>query len=314
MAAKKEGIDFKLHIVGFGLKAGETKQLECAAKAGDGNYYDAADASSLGDAMSEVASQTVDKPKGNLDVYVLKDGKPIDADVQAYAAGTKNKADMGRTYSDTTYLYLPQATYELEVWQHIRSSITPGKVTNVQTFNDKTTYKTVNLDGAKLNLMVYNNGKLWDSNISVKTPEGKKVIGGRTYAEPEEFQVDAGAYNVEIIGREIYGVEATHILKNLTVGNGAVTEAVHDFKTGIAVIGATSGGKPFDVLIKIKEAATGKEIFGKPAYKETLKFILNPGKYAVSMAEQGVYNSSAKGAEFTIEVKQGETLTTIKEV
>ena len=47
--------------------------------------------------MNEVATQTVDKPKGNLGVYVLKDGKPIDADVQAYADGTKNKADMGRT-------------------------------------------------------------------------------------------------------------------------------------------------------------------------------------------------------------------------
>ena len=34
--AKANGIDFKLHIVGFGLKEGEKKQLKCAAKAGDG--------------------------------------------------------------------------------------------------------------------------------------------------------------------------------------------------------------------------------------------------------------------------------------
>ncbi len=137
-------------------------------------------------------------------------------------------------------------------------------------------------------------------------------------AEPipkkKTFEVDAGTYNVELIARDVNGLQSSHIMENVTVGSGEVTEVTHDFKTGIANLGATSGGKPFDVLIKIKEAATGKEIFGKPAYKETLKFILNPGKYAVSMAEQGVYNSSAKGAEFTIEVKQGETLTTIKEV
>ncbi len=149
-AAKKEGIDFKLHIVGFGLKSGETEQLQCAAHAGDGNYYDAADASGLGTALNEVATQTIDKPAGNLGVYVIKEGKPIDADVQAYAAGTKNKADYGRTYKDTAYLYLPQATYDLEVGQHSINAITPVVLKNVRTSNDKMTYKTIGLDGAKL--------------------------------------------------------------------------------------------------------------------------------------------------------------------
>lgn len=37
-AAKAEKIDFKLHIIGFGLKDGETAQLRCAAKAGNGRY------------------------------------------------------------------------------------------------------------------------------------------------------------------------------------------------------------------------------------------------------------------------------------
>lgn len=46
-AAKNEGVEFRLHIIGFGLKDGETEQLECAAFAGDGNYYDASDAGSL---------------------------------------------------------------------------------------------------------------------------------------------------------------------------------------------------------------------------------------------------------------------------
>ena len=75
--AKKEGIDFKLHIVGFGLKSNETEQLKCAAKAGDGNYYDAADAGGLSDVMPEVVTETVDKPKGNHGVYATKNGKAI---------------------------------------------------------------------------------------------------------------------------------------------------------------------------------------------------------------------------------------------
>lgn len=313
-AAKAEGIDFKLHIVGFGLKKGETEQLECAAKAGDGNYYDAADASGLGEAMTEVASQTVDKPKGNLGVYVLKDGKPIDAYVQAYAASTKNKADMGRTYSDTTFLYLPQAIYDLEVWQHSKSSITPVSIKNVQTFNDKITHKTVSLDGVKLNISITNNGKLWDSQIYIKTPKGENVIGGRTYAKSKSFEMEAGIYNIEIIARDVKGLSSTYVRENISVGSGQVNEISHDFKTGIANIGATYGGKPFDVIINIKDAATGKAVTGKRTYKKTLKFILNPGTYTVSMAEVNVYDSSAKGIEFTIQVKQGESFEVIKEV
>jgi len=312
-AAKKEGIDFKLHIVGFGLKAGETTQLECAAKAGDGNYYDAANASGLGDALTEVASQTVDKPKGNLGVYVLKDGKPLDAQVQAYLAGTKNKAERGRTYADTVYLYLPQAVYDLEVWQHSKNAISPVLVKNVQTYNDKSSYKTVSLDGAKLNFVISNNGALWDSNISVKTPEGKNVIGGRTYGKEKELQIDAGTYNVEIIGRTLHGSDATHIVKNVVVGNGEITEVTHDFKSGTAVIGGTFNNEPFDVGINMKDSK-GNTAYAGRTYKKNKEILLIPGKYTVTLVEHGVYNNSAKSAEFTIEVKQGETVTEIREV
>ncbi len=81
---KKKGIDFQLHIIGFGLKARETEQLKYAAHAGDGNYYDAADSGGLGDVLNEATSQTIDKPEGNVSVYAIKNGIGIDAWVKAY--------------------------------------------------------------------------------------------------------------------------------------------------------------------------------------------------------------------------------------
>lgn len=313
-AAKKEGIDFKLHIVGFGLKKNETEQLRCAAKAGDGNYYDAANASGLGDAMSEVAGETIDNPKGNFGVFVLKDGKPLDANVQAYMAGTKNKVDRGRTYADTTYLYLPKGTYDLEVWQHSINAISPVMVKNIKTSNDETTYQTVSLDGAKLNLSISNNDALWDSQIGLKTLDGENVIGSRTYGKEKELQVDAGTYNIEVIARTVHGLEATHIIKNVTVGSGEVTEVSHNFKTGIAIIGGTFNGAPFDVGIRIKDKATGKDVYGRRTYKQNKEIIMTPGIYEVTLIEHGVYNKSAKSAQFTIEVKQGETVTEVRDV
>jgi len=104
-AAKAEGIDFKLHIVGFGLKEGETKQLKCAAEAGGGHYYDAADAGGLGDVLNEATTSTVDEPDGNVSVYAVKNSIAIDAIVKAYDIIGKRKPISVRTYQDTAYFY-----------------------------------------------------------------------------------------------------------------------------------------------------------------------------------------------------------------
>lgn len=312
--AKTEGIDFKLHIVGFGLKESETEQLTCAANAGEGQYYDASDAGGLSEGLLEATSETIDAPKGNLGVFVLKEGKPLDAYVQAYTAGTKNKVVLKRTYKDTAFLFLPKASYDLEIWQHSKSAISPVVVKNVETFEDKIAYKTVSMDGAKLKLLISNNGTLWDSNIGVKTIEGKNVIGGRTYGKEKELQIDPGTYNIEVIGRTLHGLEATSILKNVQVGSGEVTEISHDFKTGIAIIGGTYGGEAFDVGIKIVDAATKEAVYGGRTYKKNKEILLITGTYIVSIYEHGVYNSSAKGTEFTMEIKEGETVTEIREI
>jgi len=312
--AKTDGIDFKLHIVGFGLKKGETKQLECAAKAGGGNYYDAADAGTLGIALNEVSTETIDKPEGNLGVYVTKNGKPLDAQVHAFLSGKETITDRKRTYKDTAYLYLPEATYDLKVYQHEQSAISAVTVKGVQTYNDKTSYKTISLDGAKLKVITKNNDSLWDCQVSIKTLEGQNVIGGRTYAQPKLFDVDPGSYNIELHARTTFGVERNHTLTNVSVGNGEVKEATHNFKTGIAIIGGTYQGKPFDVQIRIVDAATGENVYGKRSYKENVKIIISPGKYIVTLVEHGVYNNSAKSTTFNIEVKQGETIKKIGEL
>jgi len=313
-AAKKEGIDFKLHIVGFGLKEGETAQLECATKAGGGEYFDAADAEGLSAALEEVAGQTIDKPEGNLGVFVTKNGKPLDAQVRAYLSGSKNRTDQGRTYQDTVFLFLPQAKYDLEVFQHSFGAVSAVTIKDVETFNDKTVYKTVSLDGGKLKVVTTNNGKPWDSNISVKTPEAKNVIGGRTYGKEKLLEVDAGTYNITLKARDIFGVQAEHTMKNIMVNNATVTNAEHDFKTGEAIIGGTFGGNPFDVGVRITDADTGENVYNRRTYKKDLSILLNPGTYNVVLVEHGVYNATAKSASFTMEIKQGETITLIKEV
>src|SRR5690606_17810071 len=96
-SAKKSGIDFKFHIVGFGLKDDDKKQLKCAAQAGNGKYYDAEDADGLRDVLTEATTKTVDKPKENFSVYALKNGQPVDAWVKPKDKASNNKHSGART-------------------------------------------------------------------------------------------------------------------------------------------------------------------------------------------------------------------------
>ncbi len=76
-------LNFWFHIIGFGLVDEDTEQLQCAASAGEGQYFPATDALDLGTVLNEATTATIDKPKSNASVYAVKNGKPIDAFVEA---------------------------------------------------------------------------------------------------------------------------------------------------------------------------------------------------------------------------------------
>lgn len=313
-AAKKEGIDFKLHIVGFGLKESETEQLKCAAKAGDGNYYDAADASGLGDAMTLVASETVDKPDGNHGVYATMNGEPIDAYIRVYKAGTDNEAGYSRTYRDTSYIYLPQESYDIVVRPLENSKVEPITLKGVTTSNDKQTYSIVSFDGGTFAITTTNNGEGWDSTLKIRDANGKVVNGARTYGKTKEIELNAGTYSIDIQALVMKGLHTTTTIKDQVIFGGQTTSVAYNFETGKASIAGTYNGEQFDVSVKIKDAATDELVYGGRTYKKYRDVILNPGTYNVTLVEVGVYNSSAKSAQFTMEVKKGETVTVSKEI
>ena len=58
---KSLGINFILHVVGFGVTAKEKKSLECLAQAGGGQYFGAADADALLKAFEDIKTEVVQK-------------------------------------------------------------------------------------------------------------------------------------------------------------------------------------------------------------------------------------------------------------
>ncbi|WP_051957457.1 vWA domain-containing protein [Altibacter lentus] len=306
-AAKMEGIDFKLHIVGFGLKANETEQLKCAANAGDGNYYDAADAGGLGDAMNEVVVQTVDKKEGNFGVYAVKNGVPIDSWVRAYSTDSKKEVAAVRTYGETRYMYLPPGKYDL-IAQPLSSNVKAVTIKNVAVIDENKTERTISFDGGKIATNTTNNGEGWDTMVKIIDENGDVAASGRTYGRVKELEVNPGTYKVEIQALAMKGLDTYHEVDNITVTAGETTPIEHDFKTGSIQIYAKVGGEDIDSIVNIKEVNTGKGVDAGRTYDRGKEFLVNPGTYQIKIQPLGVHKDK-NPQTITVELKKGQTIT-----
>mgnify|MGYP002401362465 CR=1 FL=1 len=308
--AKKEGIDFRLHIVGFGLKANETEQLKCAAGAGDGNYYDAADAGGLGDVLNEATAATVDEPAGNFTVYAVKNGKPVDAIIKAFKPGTSDLVRSVRTYRDTGIFYLPPGKYDLEAAPLEDSKISAVKRPGINHTEGKTTHQDFSFDGGKFRVTTTNNGKGWDAVVKIyNTGTNTTAAAGRTYGDPTLYEVNAGKYDVEVTAMVIEGTSVSYRMNNMEIKPGQVTEFTHEFKSGTAMIGAKAADGLVDALVKITDVRTKKQVAAGRTYtsegSNPKKFILNPGTYTVAIT--GLGKHAGKNGTFSMEITEAGT-------
>ncbi len=313
--AKKAGIDFKLHIVGFGLKKGETGQLECAAKAGDGMYYDASSAAGLGEVLNEATQQTVTMPEGNVTFYAVKNGEPVDAWVKAYDLKSKRRPISVRTYRDTASVFLPPSTYDLEVKPLEGSKISAIMVRNIESFEDKVVHQTISFDGGTLRVHTTNNGEGWDSTVKILDQDGKTVTGGRTYKKPKDIELNAGVYDVKVMGLRINGRYREHVIEDVELSSMETKDVIHEFATGIANLGCSESGQLVDVTVSIYDAKTDESVAAGRSYtsesSNPREFILTPGNYKVRL--RGRKNGADTTKWFEFSVKQGETYTKMYE-
>jgi len=308
-AAKKEGVDFKLHIIGFGIKDADTQQLKCAAEAGDGNYYDAADAGGLGDVLNEATTTTVDEPDENVSVYTLKNGAAIDAVVKAYDIFSKRKPISVRTYKDTAYFYLPPSKYNFEVTPLEGTDVDMITVSNIDSFNDSIIHKTISFDGGKLGITTTNNGNDWDCVVKLIDQNGKVGATTRTYNDPKEVEVNPGYYKVTIqaLGK-MEGLNTFTEIDSVKIESGSITPISYNFKTGNFQIYTKVDGENIDTVVTIKEVNSGKSVAGSRTYTRGTKFLLNPGSYQVKIVPLGAHKDK-KAQIITMDVKQGELTT-----
>lgn len=308
-SAKLDHIDFKLHIVGFGLKTNESDQLICAAKAGNGEYYTASDASSLSSVLNAATSTSVDDPKSNFTIYATKNKKAIDAIARVYDIHSKKMIKSLRTYRDTGSIYLPEGRYYMEVAPLENMDISMQKIENIDIHKTENYHQDINFDGGKLKVYASNNSEGWDAIIKViNTASNKTVASGRSYGEIEVFDVDPGTYNIFIEALKIEGLDTKMTFSNIEVSSGEPVEIKHDFKSAQLLIGAKNGSNLIDALIHIKETVSEKNVANGRTYmaptSNPKSFTLSPGTYEITVKGLGEYKDKKEVLNLTIKEKE----------
>ena len=306
--ARGSGVDFVMHIVGFGLQPGETAPLVCAAEAGGGKYFDAANADELAAGLNEATAQTVDL-EVNVSLSALKNGEPLDTYVQAFPAGSSEAVQAARSYHKGARFYLPPGTYDLKVTALENTNLQPIWLRGIEVRDDEMSEHVVSFDAGTVRINVLNNGEGWDS--VVKLYAGEKVVAqGRTYGRPKELQVPPGEYSASVTVLAVKGLTTTFDVQDINVTAAEVIDVIHPFETGIAMVGVSKGDELVDATVNFTETTTGKRGAGSRTYttpnNNPRKFVLTPGTYNVKYVTLGEHKGH--NGTFEMTVLPGETV------
>jgi len=310
--AKANGIEFKLHIVGFGLKEGEKEQLKCAANTGDGKYYDADNAGGLCNVLAEATTATIDEPDGNFSVYAIKNGEPVDAWVKPTNSVSKKELTGSRTYRDTAWVYLPPGKYDIEI-KPLEGTDIPGTIISVDIKEGEVKHQDVSFDGGILEVTTTNNDEPWDALVKMYDKKTEKLVAQtRTYSRTQQIEVPAGNYKVTFSAlQQLEGIDIEAVNEAVEIKANEINAVSNNFKSGTAMIGVkTASGELIDATVNFYEKTTGKNVAAGRTYtsesNNPKKFLLNPGTYEVSVKTLGVHKWHKE--TFAITVKQGEII------
>jgi len=318
-AAKTAEVEFVMHVVGFDMGDADVSQLECAAQAGGGLYFDAQNAEELAGALDDaIQAPTADETPARLSVKAIAADAPIDAVVVVTPAGASERVAQGRTYTgaETNPRIFPLAvgTYDVSIKAVRLKGEAEQRFAAVEVSDGTTTEVVADFSAGTLAVGVTRNGALSDATVNVyRAGTKEQVAGGRTYrastSNPRILELTAGTYDVRVGSVEIKSAPVAEF-PGVTITGGERTDLTHEYTSGTLKVGAMQAGALVDAVVAVRQADSGTQIAGGRTYTADTTnpkaFELIPGTYSVRVAALKVEGSPEETLEVTIVA--GETV------
>ncbi len=311
--AREEGIEFRMHVVGFGMAGDDVSQLECVAQAGDGLYLDAESAEELAAALDQVVTAPPAVSPGRLSIKAIADGELTDVAVHVTYADSGEEAAGGRTYTspDTNprILALPYGTYNVRVIAVGMKGDIRRTFEGVEVVDGEVTEKVVDFSSGELAIKVTRNGELSDATVNIyPTGTRDRMAGGRTYTTPAQnpsvYRITTGTYDVKVASVEISN-RPEHLFTGIVVEPGGRADREHEFASGTMKIGAVNGSELVDATVNVVDAETGKAVAGGRTYTSAQSnpkaYELTPGRYRVRVQPVRLKDKPRREIEVTVE-------------
>ncbi|MFQ5631460.1 MAG: VWA domain-containing protein, partial [bacterium] len=311
--AKKAGVNFVMHVVGFDVGDVDVSQLECTAQAGGGLYFSAKNANELASALDQTVAAPAEMVGGFLSIKAMVDGKLEDVVVKVFRADTGEEIASGRTYSspqtNPRLLPLPAGNYNMEVRAiRFRGSSVQQKFSGIEIAEGDTIEKVVDFSTGELAIKVTRNGALSDATVNVyRTGTRERVTGGRTYKDkttnPAIYRLTPGAFDIAIGSVELSSKPKVRI-EGVVVEGGKRIDRSHEFASGTLRIGAVLGSELVDATVYVRSVESGKPVGQGRTYTSSSSnprtFELPPGKYRVQVGAVKLKDLPKKVIEVTV--------------
>jgi Ca-activated chloride channel family protein len=291
--AKEAGVDFILHIVGFGLGDEDRKSLECAAQAGGGMYMDADDEIGLSEAIEASKELKVEDVATRLSVECIKDGQLVDALIEVFDSEKKDRITQVRSYTSVetnpALLGMPYGKYDIKISIIGEPGIPAAWMKGIEINVDTVRKERVDFTAGLVEILITDNENLHDATINIhRNDTGDRVEGGRSYnhekSNPAIYNLSPGDYKVLVKSVSIKGEEIEQEIP-FNIKSKETTNVKSEFHSGTLSVGVQRGEVLTDAIVSIVSLSTGKTVVQGRTYKSPQSnpktFKLSPGKYKI---------------------------------
>lgn len=333
---REQGINVRVHVVGFDVKNDEKAQLNCIAEAGGGKYFDANNAEELNAALSDVKKEVEqaepiieEKPEPKSDNGIIKiatifaeNTDPIKSDL-SYTV-YKAEKDINGKQEKVAHSYDAQPSFKLNEGKYLITVKYGGNASGAKSSLDidtktlESNEQIINLNAGFLKLSAIPKAEAepltshltYNVFYTEKTLEGKKKKVAFSHNAAPRFVLPENQYGLDIK----YGGNESNVRKTideLTVEAGKTTEQIIDLNFGILKLSSVlkEGQEALSNKLSYKIYSAEKNLEGKRAsqtfsYDASPKFKLTAGKYYIEVKHGGNASNVLQFIE-SIEVPAG---------